>query len=159
MTAVGTRPATQSPAGLRQYDVNVSPLVITTIVDLRRELERQRQRDRVVGFVPTMGYLHAGHTSLMDAARRDCDTVVASIFVNPLQFAAGEDLSDYPRDLDSDAALAGEHGVELLFVPPVDEMYPDPPVLTQVAVPSLASCWEGASRPTHFTGVVRRVFQ
>ncbi len=129
------------------------PTIVPTIDELRAVLDADRAADRTIGFVPTMGYLHAGHVSLMDAARAENDVVVASIFVNPLQFAANEDLSDYPRDLARDRELAGEAGVDLLFVPAGDEMYPDGEVLTTVAVPGLAGRWEGASRPTHFAGV------
>lgn len=100
-----------------------------------------------------MGYLHAGHGSLIAAAHLANDLVVVSIFVNPLQFAADEDLSDYPRDLDRDRELAGEQGADLVFTPSVDEMYPFGPVLTQVTVDALAGRWEGATRPTHFAGV------
>ena len=121
---------------------------VTTIAELRAELTGQG----AVGFVPTMGYLHEGHLSLMRRSRAADDVVVASIFVNPLQFAAGEDLDAYPRDLDRDTALATEAGVDLLFVPDVTEMYPRP-VLTSVSVDELASVLEGATRPGHFTGV------
>jgi len=125
---------------------------VETIVELRALLDAQRSAGRVVGFVPTMGYLHDGHASLMREARRDCDVVVASIFVNPLQFAAGEDLEDYPRDLARDTALAEAAGVDLLFTPSVGEMYPEP-VLTTVSVAGPSEGYEGASRPTHFAGV------
>jgi pantoate--beta-alanine ligase len=99
-----------------------------------------------------MGYLHDGHASLMRAARADTEVVVASIFVNPLQFGAGEDLDAYPRDLDRDTELASGAGVDLLFTPGVEEMYPRP-VLTTVSVAQVAEGLEGASRPTHFAGV------
>jgi pantoate--beta-alanine ligase len=121
---------------------------VTTIAELRAELSGAGS----VGFVPTMGYLHEGHLSLMARARDANDVVVASIFVNPLQFAAGEDLAAYPRDLERDTALATEAGVDLLFVPDVAEMYPQP-VLTSVSVDDLADVLEGASRPGHFSGV------
>jgi pantoate--beta-alanine ligase len=106
-----------------------------------------------VGFVPTMGYLHAGHASLMAAARADTDLVVASIFVNPLQFAPTEDLDAYPRDLDGDTALAEREGVDLLFVPTGDEMYPEGLVRTSISVAEVSEPLEGRSRPTHFAGV------
>ncbi len=96
----------------------------------------------------------------MDAARRENDVVVASVFVNPLQFAANEDLAGYPRDLERDSAMADEAGVDLLFTPAVEEMYPRP-VCTAVSLPDLAARWEGASRPTHFDGmatVVAKLF-
>lgn len=126
---------------------------IGTIAELRTRLDHERASGTSIGFVPTMGYLHDGHASLMRAAAADNDLVVSSIFVNPLQFAADEDLDDYPRDLARDTALAAANGVGLLFVPSVDEMYPRGPVATVVAVPPLAARWEGATRPTHFSGV------
>lgn len=125
---------------------------VTTIADLRDTLDAARSAGRTVGFVPTMGYLHAGHGSLMRAARAATDVVVASIFVNPLQFAATEDLSTYPRDIERDTALATECGVDVLFLPTVDEMYPRP-VQTTVSVAGVSEGFEGASRPTHFAGV------
>jgi pantoate--beta-alanine ligase len=125
---------------------------IATIGALRATLDEARAAGRTVGFVPTMGYLHEGHASLMRAARAETDVLVASVFVNPLQFGAGEDLDAYPRDLERDTALATEAGVDLLFVPPVEEMYPEP-VLTTVSVAGVSAPLEGASRPTHFAGV------
>ena len=127
---------------------------VVTIDDLRARLARARTTGRTIGFVPTMGYLHDGHVSLMRAARSSDDLVVASVFVNPLQFAAGEDLEDYPRDLDRDAELAADAGVDLLFVPSVTEMYPHGhPIATTVSVSGVSEGFEGASRPTHFAGV------
>ncbi len=105
-----------------------------------------------VGFVPTMGYLHEGHISLVDAARRDCDTVTVSIFVNPLQFAPTEDLASYPRDLDRDVALVEAAGADVVFAPPLSEMYPSDP-LTRVTVSGVTETMEGAIRPGHFDGV------
>jgi pantoate--beta-alanine ligase len=105
-----------------------------------------------IGLVPTMGYLHEGHGSLFRRARVECDIVAASIFVNPLQFGANEDLSTYPRDLTRDRALAEHHGVDVLLVPSVEEMYPTP-ILTSVVVADIPDRLEGASRPGHFTGV------
>ena len=125
---------------------------ITTIAELRAVLDAERSAGRTVGFVPTMGYLHDGHASLMRAARADTDVVVVSIFVNPLQFGPTEDLAAYPRDLERDTALAAEAGVDLVFTPSVEEMYPRP-VLTTVAVAEVSAPLEGAARPTHFTGV------
>jgi len=105
-----------------------------------------------VGFVPTMGYLHEGHISLVDAARRESDTVTVSIFVNPLQFAPSEDLASYPRDLDRDVALVEAAGADIVFAPPLAEMYPSPP-LTRVTVSDVTEAMEGAIRPGHFDGV------
>ena len=104
------------------------------------------------GLAPTMGYLHEGHLSLFRAAREKSDTVVASIFVNPLQFGPDDDLSRYPRDLDRDHRLAEEAGVDVLFMPPVDEMYPVPPA-TRIVLDGVADYFEGAYRPGHFEGV------
>ena len=123
-----------------------------TIPELRPVLDRERTAGRTVGLVPTMGYLHDGHLSLMRQARAETDVVVASIFVNPLQFGAGEDLGAYPRDLDRDARLADAAGVDVLFVPGTREMYPAP-VLTTVSVAQVADPLEGAARPHHFAGV------
>ena len=105
-----------------------------------------------VGLVPTMGFLHEGHLSLADAARRECDTVVMSLFVNPLQFGEGEDLARYPRDPEGDAVLAEAAGVDVLFAPQVAEMYPRAP-LTRVTVAEMSERLEGGRRPGHFTGV------
>ncbi len=129
-----------------------TPTLVPTIAELRARLDEARQAGLTVGFVPTMGYLHDGHGSLMRAAAAANDVVVASIFVNPLQFAPTEDLSSYPRDLERDIAVAGANGVHLLFTPDVAEMYPRP-MITTVSVAELSARWDGASRPTHFDGV------
>ena len=105
-----------------------------------------------VGFVPTMGFLHEGHLSLIEAARRESDTVVMSLFVNPLQFDRDEDLTRYPRDLDRDVALATAAGADVVFAPEVDEMYPAEQ-LTRVIVKGLSDELEGPNRPGHFEGV------
>ena len=129
--------------------------LLTTIAALRDRLDAARSAGSTVGLVPTMGYLHDGHLSLARAAAAECDEVVLTVFVNPLQFAPDEDLATYPRDPDGDAAKAASAGVSLLFSPALQEMYPDgrDAVLTQVAVPELSSTMEGASRRTHFGGV------
>ncbi len=135
--------------------------LIPTIETLRAELDNARAAGKQVGFVPTMGYLHDGHASLMRAARSENDLVVASIFVNPLQFGADEDLSSYPRNLERDTEISAEAGVDLIFNPAVAEMYPSGPVLSSVSVPTLSTRWEGATRPTHFAGmatVVTKLF-
>lgn len=127
-------------------------ITITTIDEMRVWCDAARRAGRRVGLVPTMGFFHDGHVSLMRAARDAGDTVVVSIFVNPLQFGPSEDLDRYPRDLERDRELARDAGVEVLFVPSVDEMYPRPP-LTTVHVDALTGGLCGASRPTHFDGV------
>ena len=125
---------------------------IATISDLRERLEAERRAGRGVGFVPTMGYLHDGHLSLVGTAAAENPVTVVSIFVNPLQFAEGEDLGSYPRDLAADSAQCEALGVDYLFVPLVGEMYPRE-VATVVEVPSVAAPLEGVSRPRHFAGV------
>lgn len=126
---------------------------VRTIAELRTRLDDARRAGGTVGFVPTMGFLHEGHASLMRAARADADVVVTSIFVNPLQFAPHEDLDAYPRDLAGDTALAAREGVDLLLVPSVREMYPGGAVLTNVSVREVSAPLEGRTRPTHFDGV------
>ncbi|MGB2982442.1 MAG: pantoate--beta-alanine ligase, partial [Candidatus Bipolaricaulia bacterium] len=113
---------------------------------LRAELEEP------VGFVPTMGYLHEGHLSLVRHAKTSCNSLVASIFVNPSQFAPSEDLAAYPRDLERDLHLLEAEGVDLVFVPAAEEMYPSG-FDSWVDVEDLTKRLEGASRPTHFRGV------
>ena len=121
------------------------------VADLRAALAPIRAAGRV-GFVPTMGALHEGHTSLFRQARAECATVVASVFVNPRQFDDPSDLAAYPRQEARDERLALEAGVDILFVPPVSEIYPDGHVtVVQVGGPALG--FEGARRPGHFTGV------
>jgi pantoate--beta-alanine ligase len=130
----------------------VRPVLVGRQRELRIALDSERARGRSVGFVPTMGYLHDGHASLMAQARADNDVVVVSIFVNPLQFAPTEDLENYPRDLHRDVALTERLGADLLFVPEAEEMYPEP-MHTSVQVDELSSTLEGATRPGHFAGV------
>jgi len=128
-------------------------LHIETIADLRAVCDRARAQGRRVGLVPTMGFLHEGHRSLMRAARDANDFVVVTIFVNPLQFGAGEDLDRYPRDLTGDLAQCAQEGVDAVFAPSVAEMYPSGPPLTTVHVDGLTNDLCGAARPTHFDGV------
>ncbi|MDX2122830.1 MAG: pantoate--beta-alanine ligase [Gemmatimonadota bacterium] len=123
------------------------------IAALRAWREAERRAGRRVGFVPTMGALHAGHLSLVDLAARAAPTVLMSVFVNPLQFGPGEDFARYPRDLDRDRALAAGRGVTALFVPGVEVMYPLGSETRVVPGPT-AERWEGAMRPGHFTGVL-----
>jgi pantoate--beta-alanine ligase len=127
-------------------------IVVERIADLHDRCETARRTGGTVGLVPTMGYFHEGHRSLMRAARGSHDLVVTTIFVNPLQFGANEDLAGYPRDLAADTAAAEAEGVDVLFVPSVAEMYPEPTVTT-VHVADLTGGLCGAARPTHFDGV------
>jgi pantoate--beta-alanine ligase len=121
---------------------------VRTIAGLRAELAGRP----TIGLVPTMGAFHEGHLALIRAARAECETVVVSVFVNPAQFAAGEDFERYPRDEERDAASAEEAGVDVLFVPPVEELYPAG-FQTWVDVEELGALLEGAHRPGHFRGV------
>ena len=115
-------------------------------------LDEARAENKSVGLVPTMGYLHGGHISLIERSIEENDITMATIFVNPLQFSEGEDLSSYPRDLQSDREQCEAVGVDLLFVPSLEEMY-SKPVHTSVHVDNLTTSMEGRSRPTHFSGV------
>ncbi len=128
------------------------PLVHDTIAGFRASLDQVRAEGLTLGLVPTMGYLHEGHATLMRRAAVENDVAALTIFVNPLQFAAGEDLATYPRDPDGDLAAAEASGVAHVFLPSQEEMYPEP-VLTSVAVRGLTEGFEGASRPEHFGGV------
>jgi pantoate--beta-alanine ligase len=112
----------------------------------------RREQDRTVGLVPTMGALHEGHLSLVREARRMCDVVVVSVFVNPTQFGPGEDFEHYPRDLTKDTALLTDYNVDYIFAPTVEEIYPRG-FSTYVNVEGLSEQLEGASRPGHFRGV------
>jgi pantoate--beta-alanine ligase len=124
--------------------------ICRTITEIRAALEPAR--GGTIGLVPTMGSLHAGHLSLLEAARAECSTVVMSLFVNPAQFTDSGDLAGYPRDEAHDLAAAADAGVDLVFAPGVEEMYP-PGFQTWVDVAELGSILEGAFRPGHFRGV------
>lgn len=126
--------------------------VIDKISALRKTVGEVRNKGLSIGFVPTMGFLHKGHLSLVKAAREDNDFVVISIFVNPIQFGEGEDYDEYPRDLERDLALASDEGCDLIFSPTVKEMYP-PGYSTFVDVEKLTNTLCGAHRPGHFRGV------
>jgi pantoate--beta-alanine ligase len=126
--------------------------ICTTIEDMRQACRGARSGGKRLGFVPTMGALHEGHLSLVRAARAGCDVVAASIFVNPTQFGPNEDLGKYPRAFERDRALLEKEGVELLFAPSVEEMYPAGAV-TWVTVEGLSDKLDGRSRPGHFRGV------
>ncbi|MCF7884920.1 MAG: pantoate--beta-alanine ligase [Candidatus Marinimicrobia bacterium] len=126
--------------------------IIKTIPEIRSILRKHRRADETIGFVPTMGYFHEGHLSLMDIAREKSDILVISIFVNPTQFGPDEDLERYPRDLEHDARLAEERGVDYIFHPDVDEMY-SPNFSTYVKNLELSNLLCGATRDNHFRGV------
>ena len=136
--------------------------VVETISELRATVQMARASGRSVGFVPTMGALHEGHGRLVEVAASECDVVVVSIFVNPTQFAPGEDFSRYPRTPERDHELCARAGAHIVFQPLVDEMYPDGPIGSFVEVPGVSRRWEGEQRPTHFRGVatvVMKLFQ
>ncbi|MCQ6263378.1 pantoate--beta-alanine ligase [Alcanivorax sp. MM125-6] len=123
------------------------------VAEVRERVAQWRHEGHTIGLVPTMGNLHDGHLSLVREARRHCDRVVVSIFVNPTQFGPGEDFDAYPRTLDADAARLREAGVEVLFAPTVDAMYPLGANRTWVDVDALGDYLCGADRPGHFRGV------
>jgi pantoate--beta-alanine ligase len=125
---------------------------VTGVAEMQALAASLRTQDRTVGFVPTMGFLHEGHLSLMKKARAENDAVVASIFVNPTQFGPHEDLDRYPRDTEGDARKCSDCGVDILFMPGAGEMYPPGPAVS-VAVAGLSEVLEGAVRPGHFQGV------
>ena len=126
--------------------------VIHSVRNLHSWRRKQESLDGPIGFVPTMGALHDGHLSLIQRARKHCETVVVSVFVNPLQFGETEDLDRYPRSFPADRRLCREAGVDLLFAPPPEEFYPEN-FQTTVTVNCLTQRWEGEARPTHFQGV------
>jgi len=126
--------------------------VITSIKDMQAEIMNQKGSGKSIGFVPTMGYLHEGHLTLISQARKENDTVVLSIFVNPLQFGPSEDFSTYPRDFERDRALAEAEKVDYVFYPSVEEMYPHVPSVKAV-VQERTGVLCGESRPGHFDGV------
>lgn len=125
---------------------------MTTVIESIAALRLRLEAAGPVAFVPTMGALHAGHLALVRRARELADTVVVSIFVNPLQFGENEDLDRYPRDLDADLAKLPSDSI--VFAPPVTELYPDGPAITRIAAGPVGSLFEGASRPGHFDGML-----
>lgn len=132
--------------------------VIETIEELQKKLNRNERKHATVGFVPTMGYLHEGHLSLVKHAKEQNDIVVMSIFVNPAQFGPGEDFESYPRDLARDIQLASEAGVDIVFTPTVEEMYPtDGGIRILPGRQAEELC--GAARPGHFDGVLKVVLK
>ena len=128
-------------------------LVATTVKELRDALSLQRIKEHSIGLVPTMGALHSGHLALMARARAENDTLAISIFINPLQFNEVSDFENYPRNLSADLELATTAGVDLVFAPATDELYPDGDPIVRVDPGPMGSGLEGASRPGHFIGV------
>ncbi|PON16139.1 pantoate--beta-alanine ligase [Candidatus Entotheonella serta] len=126
--------------------------VISSLATLRQHLGDQRMTGKRIGLVPTMGFLHDGHLSLVRAARQDCDVVVMSIFVNPKQFGPNEDFASYPRDMERDLRLARDSSVDVVFTPDVSEVYPEG-FQSEVSVRGLTEGLCGAARPGHFDGV------
>ena len=126
--------------------------IVGTVKEVREQVKEWKKQGLSVGFVPTMGYLHEGHKSLMDAARKGNDKVVVSIFVNPMQFGPTEDLATYPRDLEHDAALCESAGVDLIFHPEPEEMY-EKDFCSFVDMTGLTEGLCGKTRPIHFRGV------
>ena len=135
-----------------------TPLVIRDRNTMRNLILTNQTMGRRIGFVPTMGSLHAGHTSLVDRAMAECDDVVTSIFVNPSQFGPQEDFEQYPRDFDADFNLLAQHDVRWIFAPDVYEMYP-PGDSTRIEISGPAEPYEGQLRPGHFSGVATIVFR
>jgi pantoate--beta-alanine ligase len=127
-------------------------IVIETIKELKDIIKSNRKQEKNIGFVPTMGFLHEGHLSLIRAAKKENELVIVSIFVNPTQFGVGEDFEAYPRDLERDAKLSESAGADVIFCPSVSEMYPDK-YQTYVEVEGITNILCGLSRPTHFKGV------
>jgi len=132
--------------------------VLTTAAEIFHAVEALRSAGQTVGLVPTMGALHAGHLSLVEAAGRDCDRTVVTIFVNPTQFGPGEDLARYPRDLEADLEVLAQTGVDLVFAPAAEEIY-RPGHSTFVLPPDVAQPLEGRCRPGHFQGVATVVLK
>ena len=135
-----------------------TPLVIRDRNTMRNLILTNQTMGRRIGFVPTMGSLHEGHTSLVDRAMAECDDVVTSIFVNPSQFGPQEDFEQYPRDFDADFNLLAQHDVRWIFAPDVHEMYP-PGDSTRIEISGPAEPYEGQLRPGHFSGVATIVFR
>ena len=127
---------------------------VATIDEMRHVVAGARAKGKSISFVPTMGALHDGHLSLIDEAKRLADTVVMSVFVNPLQFGPSEDFDRYPRTLDEDAKLASKRGVDFLFTPTREDMYPEHAPVVFVHPGTVGKEWEGAVRPHHFEGVL-----
>lgn len=126
--------------------------IVSTVEEVRKQIKEWKMQGQSIGFVPTMGYLHEGHKSLIDCARKENDRVVVSIFVNPMQFGPAEDLADYPRDLEHDAQICESAGTDLIFHPEPEEMYADD-FCSFVDMSVLTEGLCGKTRPVHFRGV------
>ncbi|WP_440898151.1 pantoate--beta-alanine ligase [Amphibacillus sp. Q70] len=127
--------------------------IIRTVTGIQTKMKYLKQAGKSIGYVPTMGYLHDGHLALVKEARKEADIVVLSIFVNPLQFGENEDFDQYPRDEEKDRSLAKEHGVDLVFIPDVKEMYPSPMGIT-MSINKRVGVLCDRTRPGHFQGVL-----
>lgn len=134
-------------------------VVTNTVEQLNSALQEARNKNKTVGFVPTMGALHAGHMALVERAKQNCDIVVVSVFVNPTQFNNPEDLKLYPRTPETDAALLEKHGCDVAFFPSVEDVYPENLVIPTVELGAMESVMEGKFRPGHFKGVVQVVWR
>lgn len=126
--------------------------IITTIPEIKENISQHKKMNNTIAFVPTMGYLHEGHISLIRHAKDVADIVIVSIFVNPTQFAPNEDFTTYPRDIDRDCRLAEQAGCDYLFIPEATEIYPKG-FDTEIKIGGVTKSFEGISRPTHFSGV------
>jgi pantoate--beta-alanine ligase len=127
-------------------------IIINNIKDIKNIISENKKQGKTIGFVPTMGFLHQGHLSLIKTAKKENDFVIVSIFVNPTQFGVGEDFEAYPRDLDNDSMLSESAGADVIFFPSISEMYPGN-YQTFVEVTEITNNLCGKSRPTHFRGV------
>jgi len=132
---------------------------ITLISELRKQVQQYKEEGLSIGLVPTMGYLHEGHTRLIESARQENEIVVVSVFVNPLQFGPGEDYESYPRDSQRDVDVADKHGADIVFMPEVSELYPHPQNITITVDSSMSAVLCGRSRPGHFDGVATVVMK
>ena len=137
---------------VRQNDERKTMKIITTVAEMKAQVAEWKAEGLTIGLTPTMGALHEGHMSLMERAVKECDRVVTSVFVNPIQFGPNEDYDNYPRDLEHDAAIAESKGVNVVFHPEPEEMYPKN-YNTYVVMETLTDTLCGAKRPGHFRGV------
>ncbi len=127
-------------------------LIVNSVADLRKEINKYKKENKVIGFVPTMGFLHEGHLTLVKTSKKQCDVTVVSIFVNPMQFGPNEDFDSYPKDFERDKSLLEDVKTDILFLPSVEEMYPEG-FSTKVCVTGVSDGLCGAKREGHFDGV------